>query len=223
MKKEKDILSLLQQLSFWEKLSAEEQKNLLDAATFRCFRKGELIFGCRESCLGMILVSSGILRAYLLSEEGREVTLFRLEEGEICILSASCVLQEITFETHLTAESDCELLVIRAGILESLMAENIHLRCFVYELATQRFSSVMWTMQQILFARFDRRLATFLLAEEKRTGSRKIAMTHEEIAQQISSAREVVARMLKRFSAEGWVEVRRGEILLLDRDALGAL
>ena len=223
MNNEKNILALCKKLPFWEKLSPEEKEAVSRTAVLRSYQKGESVFGCQDSCLGLILVSSGVLRAYLLSEEGREVTLFRLEKEEVCVLSASCVLQQITFETQLVTEQDCALLILGAGLLKELMDKNIYLRCFVYELITKRFSSVMWTMQQILFARFDRRLATFLLAEEKRTGNRKISMTHEEIAQQVSSAREVVARMLKRFTAEGWVEVRRGEMLLLDREALGSL
>jgi len=106
------------------------------------------------------------------------------------------------------------------GIVAALREQNLPVRCFLYELATQRFSDVMWAMQQILFKSLDRRLATFLLAEAGRTGSSTIRMTHEQIAQHISSAREAVARMLKSFSEDGLVALKRGEIVLRDVDGL---
>ena len=113
--------------------------------------------------------------------------------------------------------------VIPANIVDALAAQNIHLRCFLYELATKRFSDVMWAMQQILFKGLDRRLAEFLLAEAARTGSDTIRMTHTQIAQHISSAREAVARMLKSFSEDGLVDLKRSAITLRDTDGLHRL
>ena len=151
---------------------------------------------------------------YLLSPEGREVTLYRLGVGDCCVLTASCVMSQISFETNMAAEQDSEVLIVPVHTFGRFTEENIHVRCFMYELAIRRFSSVMFSLQQILFARFDRRLASFLLEEAERTGSREIRLTHEEIARQVSSAREVVARMLKRFASDGWVSLRRGMIYL---------
>ena len=156
----------------------------------------------------MLFVLSGEIRTYLLSEEGREVTLFRLYPGELCVLSASCVISQITFDTQMTAGMDTEVLIIPANVIAALKEQNLHVRCFLYELATKRFSDVMWAMQQIMFKGLDRRLAEFLLAEAERTGSDTIRMTHEQIAQHISSAREAVARMLKSFSEDGLVELK---------------
>ena len=163
---------------------------------------------------------SGEIRTYLLSDEGREVTLFRLYPGELCVLSASCVISQITFDTQMTAQQETEVLIIPAGLVAALTEQNLSVRCFLYELATQRFSDVMWAMQQILFKGLDRRLAEFLLSEAARTGSDTIRMTHEQLAQHISSAREAVARMLKTFSEEGLVELKRGVITLRDKDGL---
>ena len=169
-----------------------------------------------SACLGMILVLEGEARAYILSEEGREITLFRLHAGEPCVLSASCVISRLTFDTHIVAETGCTVLVIGPDAFSSLTDRNIYVRCFMYELATEHFSAVMASMQQILFMRYDRRLAMFLLEEHERTNSCEIRMTHERIAQNTSSAREVVARTLKRFSTQGLVELRRGSIMLKD-------
>ena len=159
--------------------------------------------------------------SYLLSGEGREVTLFRIEEGGGCVLSASCVISEINFDTFLGAERDTRLLIIPSGVFARLAEGNLRVKLWMYEQAASRFSDVVWSMQNLLFNRFDRRLADFLLEEYARTGSREIRMTHEQIAQNVSSAREVVARMLKRFASDGLVDVsRRGAVRLLDTEGL---
>ncbi len=207
-------------LPFWQLLTEQERDTVQWSAMVRRYEKGALIHGGGSECLGLLLVLSGEIRTYLLSDEGREVTLFRLYPGELCVLSASCVISQITFDTQMTAQQETEVLIIPAGLVAALTEQNLSVRCFLYELATQRFSDVMWAMQQILFKGLDRRLAEFLLSEAARTGSDTIRMTHEQLAQHISSAREAVARMLKTFSEEGLVELKRGVITLRDKDGL---
>ena len=207
-------------LPFWQLLTEQERDTVQWSAMVRRYEKGALIHGGGSECLGLLLVLSGEIRTYLLSDEGREVTLFRLYPGELCVLSASCVISQITFDTQMTAQQETEALIIPAGRGAALTEQNLSVRCFLYELATQRFSDVMWAMQQILFKGLDRRLAEFLLSEAARTGSDTIRMTHEQLAQHISSAREAVARMLKTFSEEGLVELKRGVITLRDKDGL---
>ena len=207
-------------LPFWQLLTEQERDTVQRSAMVRRYEQGALIHGGGSECLGLLLVLSGEIRTYLLSDEGREVTLFRLYPGELCVLSASCVISQITFDTQMTAQQETEVLIIPAGLVAALTEQNLSVRCFLYELATQRFSDVMWAMQQILFKGLDRRLAEFLLSEAARTGSDTIRMTHEQLAQHISSAREAVARMLKTFSEEGLVELKRGVITLRDKDGL---
>ena len=207
-------------LPFWQLLTEQERDTVQRSAMVRRYEKGALIHDGGSECLGLLLVLSGEIRTYLLSDEGREVTLFRLYPGELCVLSASCVISQITFDTQMTAQQETEVLIIPAGLVAALTEQNLSVRCFLYELATQRFSDVMWAMQQILFKGLDRRLAEFLLSEAARTGSDTIRMTHEQPAQHISSAREAVARMLKTFSEEGLVELKRGVITLRDKDGL---
>ena len=213
----------LEQLPFWPSLSERERDMVRRSAVLRRCEKGALIHDGGNECLGMLLLLSGEIRTYLLSDEGREVTLYRLYAGDVCVLSASCVISQITFDTQISAQQETEVLIIPASIIAALREENLSLRCFLYELATQRFSDVRWAMQQILFKGLDRRLAGFLLDEAERTGSSTIRMTHEQIAQHISSAREAVARMLKSFSEDGLVSLKRGAITLLDRSALNDL
>ena len=218
-----DQIRKLTQLPFWSSLTEQEQETLRRSAFVRHYEKGAFIHSSDNECLGMLFVLSGEIRTYLLSEEGREVTLFRLYPGQLCVLSASCVISQITFDTQMTAGMDTEVLIIPANVIAVLKEQNLHVRCFLYELATKRFSDVMWAMQQIMFKGLDRRLADFLLAEAERTGSDTIRMTHEQIAQHISSAREAVARMLKSFSEDGLVELKRGAITLRDTEGLNHL
>jgi cAMP-binding proteins - catabolite gene activator and regulatory subunit of cAMP-dependent protein kinases len=215
--------AILQKLPYWEKLTDEEKSLLAANCTVRQYQKGEIVHGGNYECPGQIFVLSGEIRTYLLSEEGREVTLFMLREGDPCVLSASCILSQITFETQMKAMKTTDLLIIHLGAFQRIIKQNIYVRCFMFELATERFSQVMWSMQQILFMGFDRRLASYLLGEYERTGSKYIRMTHEQIAEQVSSAREVVARMLKRFAADGLIEAERGTIRLINIDELRQL
>ena len=217
------ITDLTKKLPFWDKLSKEEREYVNSVSFLRQFEKDGFIHGSGNDCLGMFLVISGEIRTYLLSEEGREITLFRLYPNDICVLSASCVISQITFDTFMTAKQETEVLIVPANAIALLKERNINVKCFLYELAVKRFSDVMWSMQQIMFKSLDKRLAEFLLAEAERTGSDTIRMTHEQIAQHISSAREAVARMLKRFSEDGLVELRRGAITLRDKNRLNRL
>ena len=215
--------NILNKLPFWTSLTEQEKEILRKSAVIRRYEKGSFIHSSDRDCLGMLFILSGEISTYILSDEGREVTLFRLYAGDLCVLSASCVISQITFDTQMTAQRDTEVLIIPANIVAMLKEQNLAVRCCLYELATARFSDVMWAMQQLLFKGLDRRLAGFLLSEAERTGSDTIRMTHEQIAQHISSAREAVARMLKQFSEEGLVELKRGAITLRDFDSLKQL
>ena len=215
--------SVLERLPFWKLLTDSEKELVQQNAVIRLYKKGTRVYSSERECLGMLFVMQGEMRTYLLSEEGREVTLFRIYPNDLCVLAASCVISQISFDTQMSAQKDTEALIIPPNIVLLLKEKNLSVRCFLYELATKRFSDVMWAMQQILFKRLDQRLALFLMQESQRLGTDTIHMTHEQIAQQISSAREAVARMLKQFSEDGLVELKRGAIRLLDQKGLKAL
>ena len=208
---------------FWDKLSEDEKKTLCIQTSFAEYDKGANIHGNTGNCTGAILVKNGILRAYMLSDEGKEITLYRLYPGDICMLSASCVIQSITFDVFVDAETKSEVYIINSGAFARLMEENVYVENFALKTATERFSEVMWAMQQILFMSFDRRLAVFLLDELAKDGGDSIKLTQEQIAKYMGSAREVVSRMLKYFSTEGLVEVSRGGVKALDMARLRAI
>ncbi len=212
-----------QYFSFWPHLTLEQKSYMASRASLLCYRKGTNIHSGENECVGLMLVKSGELRVYMLSEEGREITLYRLREGDVCVLSASCVLSTITFDVHVDAEQDSEVLLVHASAFQELSRQNVYVEKFSYQLATERFSDVMWTMQQVLFMSFDKRLAIFLWDEINKTEEDTIHLTHEQIAKYVGTAREVVTRMLKYFSEEGIVSLSRGGITVLDKKKLRSL
>lgn len=212
-----------QAFPFFGGLSSEDREALLHASYEITFEKGTTVHDGNE-CTGVILLKSGSLRLYLLSEEGKEITLYRLFPGELCILSASCVLNAITFDVFIDAEENSDCVIVGGCAFEALCNRLPEAKIFALETAVSRFSDVMWVMQQILFMSMDRRLAIFLLDEISKSGSDTVRLTHEQIARYMGSAREVVTRMLKYFASEGLVSVSRSEgIRILDKRRLRAL
>lgn len=223
MLNQEDLDLLCSALPFWDHLDSSQRELLASGAEPVRFSKGQVIHCGENQCIGVLLIKHGMVRTYITSVEGREVTLYRLESGDICILSASCVLQAIDFDVSVDAETDCEVLRICSHVFSRLTSENVYVELFGYKLATERFSDVMWVMQQILFTSFDKRLAAFLLDEALKNQQDTVSMTHEQIARYLGTAREVVSRMLKYFSKEGLVALSRGDITLLDKNRLRSL
>ena len=204
---------------FWDTISEEHRNYICENTRALTYKKGTKAHDGNE-CSGVILIKRGTLRVYVLSEEGKEITLYRLHDGDLCMLSASCVLQTITFDVHVDAEENSECYVIGGAAYSYVANNNPDIKIFTLETAVSRFSDVMWVMQQIMFMSMDRRLAIFLLDESARTGSDTISLTHEQIAKYMGSAREVVSRMLKYFASEGFVEVSRKGVRILNKKPL---
>ena len=200
---------------FWDKLSQTEKETFVNSSQYISFRKGTNIHNGNE-CTGIILIRTGSLRLYILSDEGKEITLYRLFPGEMCMLSASCVLNNITFDVFVDAEENSECIIVGGCAYAALSERCDAAKIFALETALSRFSDVMWVMQQILFMSMDKRLAIFLLDEISKVGGDTVHLTHEQIAKYMGSAREVVTRMLKYFSSEGIVELSRGGIKITD-------
>lgn len=210
-------------LPIWDKLSLAEREYITRSTTLHHFTAGSPIHGGRDDCVGVLLVVRGQLRTYFLSEEGREITLFRPHFGSSCLLSASCVLPTITFDVFVDAQTDVDLLIIAPNCFNKIMQQNPSVEAFAYRQVAERFSEVMWVMQQVLFVSFDKRLATYLLAEAATQHGLRIVTTHDTVARDLGSAREVVSRMLKYFEREGWVKLSRGTITLTNPPQLKIL
>lgn len=204
----------------WEKLSREEQEELIVNAESIKYQKGEVIHRGNQDCRGLMIVKKGQLRAYIVSEEGREVTLFRVKENEVCVLSASCLMDSLAFEVLIDAVIDMEVLMIPAHLFSKIMKEHMEVELYLYKTSAERFSDVVWLMQQILFFGADKRVAGFLWDEMTYSRKSEIYYTHEEIAKLIGSAREVVTKVLKYLAEEGVVTLGRGKIMIVDKEKL---
>ena len=159
----------------------------------------------------------------MLSEEGREITICRFFEMDICLFSASCVMPNMQFDIFIEAEKDTELWVVPACLYQNLMDESIAVANYSRNLITNHFSDLMWLMEQIMWKSFDKRLAAFLLEESALEGTDSLKITHEKIANHMGTAREVVTRMLRYFQSEGMVRLTRGTVDILDARRLGLL
>ena len=207
----------------WDKMNASQRERLISVTEFQKVKKGTVLHDGSPDCLGMLLVKSGQLRAYLLSEEGREVTICRFFEMDICLFSASCVMPNMQYAIFIEAEKDTELWVIPACLYQNLMDESLAISNYSHNLITNHFSDVMWLMEQIMWKSFDKRLAQFLIEESALEDSASLKITHEKIANHMGTAREVVTRMLRYFQGEGMVRLTRGTVDIVDAKRLEKL
>ena len=216
-------LELAQCLPVWEKLSTQDRQQLAAAAVLRSAKPGELVHSGETDCLGLLAICQGQLRAFILSEQGREVTLYRLFSGDICLFSAACVIKNLQFDLMIQAEKDTLFWVIPAPVYQQVTQRSAPLANYTSEVMVTRFSEVMWLMEQILWGSMDQRLAAFLLGESALEGSPILHITHERIANHLGTAREVITRMLRYFQSEGMVRLARGTVELRDREKLARL
>lgn len=204
----------------WDKLTPAQQQLVSSSIVPRNLGKGAVLHDGSADCAGLVLIKSGQLRAYILSEDGREITLYRLLDHNICLFSASCVMRSVQFEIMISAEKDSEVFILPPYIFKKVMEESAPLANYVNELMATRFSEVMWLIEQIMWKSVDKRLANFLLEEAALENSDVLKLTHETIANHLGTAREVVTRMLRYFQNEGMVALTRGTIQLTDKEKL---
>ena len=207
----------------WDKLTADQQAQIRSVSDYQKVKSGTILHDGSPDCLGMLLVRSGQLRAYMLSEEGREITICRFFEMDICLFSASCVMPNMQFDILIEAEKDSEIWIIPACLYKNLMDESIAISNYSHNLITNHFSELMWLMDQIMWKSFDKRLAAFLLEESTLEGTDSLKLTHEKIANHMGTAREVVTRMLRYFQSEGMVKLTRGSVDIVDAKKLQKL
>lgn len=196
----------------WDKLTAAQQALLSSAIIPRTLGKGAVLHDGSADCAGLVLIRSGQLRAYILSEDGREITLYRLLDHDICLFSASCVMRSVQFEIMISAEKDTDVFIIPPHIFKKLMEESVPVANYTNELMATRFSEVMWLIEQIMWKSVDKRLAKFLLEESALENDVCLKLTHEAIANHLGTAREVITRMLRYFQNEGYVKLTRGAV-----------
>lgn len=204
----------------WNKLTTEQQQKITQYAIHKTVKAGTILHDGGKDCLGILLIHSGQLRAYIFSEDGREITLFRLFEMDICIFTASCMMPNIQFDVTIEVEKDAQFWVIPADIYKRLMNESAPIANYTNDIMSSRFSEIMWLVEQVMWKSFDKRLADFLLKESLIEDSLSLKITHEKIANHMGTAREVVTRMLRYFQNEGMVKLTRGTVEIVDENKL---
>lgn len=220
LKKETRLINYLTYLPVFDKLTKSQQDTLTSSSFVRKFGKGELLHNGSQNCTGLLLVLSGQIRAFTISDDGREITMYRLFERDICLFSASCIMNSIQFDITVTAEKETEVLVIPSEVYKSIMDVSAPLANYTNEVMASRFSDVMWLIDQVMWKSFDKRLADFLLNEANIEGTNILKITHETIGNHLGNPREVVTRMLKYFVREGFISLSRGTIEIIDKDGL---
>ena len=216
-------MELSEYLPFWSKLTAQQQEQVRDVAQLHTVKKGTRIHDSSEECLGLVILHTGQLRAYILSEDGREITIGRLFDYDVSLLSASCVMPDMQFNIMIEAEKDTQFWSISACLFKNLMDESLAVSNYARSLIGSNLSELMWLMEQIMWKSFDKRLAAFLLEESAIEGTVELKITHEKIAAHMGTAREVVTRMLRYFQNEGMVRLTRGTIEITDTKRLEKL
>ena len=209
-------------LPFWDKLTEKQKNTLSESVQPRTIKKGTVVHD-GSTCTGLLLVKTGQLRAYILSDEGREITIYRLFDMDICLFSASCIMRSIQFDVVIEAEKDTELWLIPPYVYKGIMEESAVVSNYTNEILATRFSEVMWLMEQIMWKSMDKRVANFLLEEAAIEGTKALRITHEAIANHLGTHREVVTRMLRYFQSESLVKLTRGVVEIVDEDRLQEL
>ena len=208
---------------FWKPLTPDQQARMTASARAYTAKKGEVLHRGQADCLGLVCVQSGVLRAYTISDEGREITLYRLYQRDVCLFSASCAMRAVDFDIFIEADQESLLWIIPPEVYRQLMEQSAPAANFTNELMAVHFSDVMWLLDQVLNKKLDARLAAFRLEAADRENSDFLSLTHGAVAGELGSAREVISRMMKYLQSEGMVAVSRGCVQLVDRAALEQL
>ncbi|HSB88592.1 MAG TPA: Crp/Fnr family transcriptional regulator [Anaerolineales bacterium] len=181
---------------------------------------GKDVFVEGDRVHAIALLVSGVVRVYQIGETGREITLYRFGLGQSCILTANAILNHQTFPAIATVEQDAEAVMVPADAFREWVRRYDLWRSFLFDLLSQRLVSVMAVVEEVAFRRMDARLAAFLLERSRLAGP--LRLTHQEVAAELGSAREVVSRILEDFAAQGLIRVSRGLIEVVDPDKLAA-
>ena len=214
---------LNENLPFFKHLSEEEKTMIYDASHIEEYKVGELIYSKNNSCSGIVLVVKGQLRSFMSSLSGKEITLFRLFQNDLCILSSSCVYQNLSYDINLQAEENSLLLIIDGNLFKEVLDKNLSVQKFILEITQSKLSEIMWVLEQVVFFSLEHRLSDYLINQYYLNNSPQIHITHETIANDLGSSREVISRLLKRFEKDNLIDMGRGYINITDIEKLKLL
>jgi len=181
-------------------------------------KKDSVIFGAGKTPENLLMLLSGTIRVQELSESGREIVLYRVSEGESCVLTTACILAYEDYSAEGIAETDVEAVAIPRDTFDQVIAESKMFRQFLFTAYSKRIMELFHVIQDIAFSRVDIRLAQKLL--ELAGAEDELRITHRQLAHELGSAREVISRQLNEFQRRGWIGTERGRVTLVDRAAV---
>ncbi|GAB5605686.1 Crp/Fnr family transcriptional regulator [Sideroxyarcus sp. TK5] len=209
---------LLERYPLLRELAPARFSELFDQTTVMRLPAGTVIFDENQPCQGFPLLLSGSVRVIKSSANGRELQLYRVGEGESCILTSSCLLGHSNYRARGIVEQDVEMIVLPPASFRTLMADCQPFRDYIFSLFAERLTDLMELVSAVAFQKLDQRLATLLLSRPS-----PLHLTHQVVADELGSAREMVSRLLKGFADQGWVKLGREQIEVIDRRALERL
>lgn len=218
---QEQLTRLRRALPILERSNPHLVQEFVSEAFYARIPAGKDVFIEGDQVDAIALLISGVVRVYKIGETGREITLYRFGLGESCILTANAILSRKSFPAIATVEKDAEAVMVPADVFRDWVRRHDLWREFVFDLLSERLSTVMAVVDEVVFQRMDRRVAAWLLKRAER--GNPIRATHQEIAADLGSSREVISRILEDFSQRGWVEVGRGTVTILDTDSLSSL
>ncbi len=199
----------------------EPVRQLLDAANTVTLPAGHQVFRIGDECQNYLLVLEGNVRVFLTTETGRDVVLYHVRPGESCVLTTSCLLGHDDYPAEGVTDTETIALAIGASIFNDALATSKTFRDFVFANLSQRISQMIARIEQVTIRAIDKRLAEILL--NAASPSNQIKITHQQIAAELGTAREVISRHLKHFEKSGWVKLGRGTVEIIDNEALNRL
>ena len=207
---------LKETLPFFKSLSEEEKNELISKSTIGQFKKGELVHSKNSSCTGLLITISGNFRVFISSPTGRQITLFKLYERDVCMLSSSCAFTNLTYDVNLQSQSDAKAIIVDSSLIKKLSSSNFEVMNYILDLTQDKLSQVMYVLEQTTFFSLDERISDYLLEQSRYENSKTLYITHENIANELGSSREVISRILKKFEKHGKIEVHRGKIKIIN-------
>lgn len=214
---------LSETLPFWKKLTPSQQMTLADSAVSKKFRKDEIIFNPLKQFAGLKIVRSGQMKIYLSSGNGDEIMLYRLKKGDICVLSVMSLLKKFHFAVTARAEQESEIVTLPEAVYMEVSRANRAMDDYNHEVLIERMSEALSIMSNAAWGTTEQRLAELLLNYDRDSAGNEIRVTHEILADDIGTAREVVSRILKQFQEQGLIETGRGRLRVTDRNGLKAV
>lgn len=200
----------------WEKLNIETKKDFLTQSQHISLSAGQFICLEGDVCNHLPLVISGNIRVYKIGESGREITLYHLDPGDSCIMTASCIVSQKVFPAFAVTETEVEAIIIPASSLREWVTHNPVWQEYIFGLLSQRLANVIEIIEEVAFRRMDCRIASYLLnnVNNRENKLKTVWTTHEAIAQELGSSREVVSRILKTWEKQRILTLSRGKIEL---------